>query len=262
MTSESNILQRIVTRRRQRIEAEGSALPRPNPTFTSQGGNAFVEALDERRGRAVIAEVKLGSPSLGSLVDSVRPVELAQAYRRAGAAALSVVVEPDFFFGSYGLLADCHQASGLPAIAKDFIVDPVQLLWAKEAGASAILLIASLYDQAELRAYARQARALGLVPLIETHDQADLAKLAGATWELVGVNNRDLVSFDVEIATSLALASSLPHGAICVSESGIESPRDVAALRNAGFDAFLIGTSLIRSGDPEGLLAALIGGDP
>lgn len=223
-----------------------------------RAGNAFFSALAARRGRAVIAEIKMGSPRLGSLVGRVDPVAQATAYVAGGAAALSVVVEPDFFQGSYGLLTECKAASGLPAIAKDFVVHEIQLQWASEAGADAVLLIAALHEPAELRAYAQQARALGLVPLIETHTGEDLAKLAGAEWELVGVNNRDLRTFEVTLENSIDLAPRLPASALRVAESAIHTSTDLARLRAAGFDAFLIGESLLLSPDPAAKLRELL----
>jgi indole-3-glycerol phosphate synthase len=192
----------------------------------------------------------------------VDPEGQARLYGAGGAAALSVVVEPDFFGGSYELLDRCRLASGLPAIAKDFVVDPVQLVRAREAGASAVLLIAALYPAGELRRLAGLARGLGLAPLVETHDAGDLAKLGGAGWELVGINNRDLRTFDVDIAHSSALASRLPPqadgGPLRVAESGIASGGDVATLRAAGFDAFLVGESLLLADDPAAKLRELL----
>jgi len=222
--------------------------------------NDFLAALDRRRGSAVIAEVKMGSPRIGSLVGRVDPVVQARVYAEGGAAGLSVVVEPDFFSGSYELLSLCREASGLPAIAKDFVVDPVQLVWARDAGASAVLLIAALYEREELRRLAGLARGLGLVPLIEVHDEDDLALLEGAPWELVGVNNRDLRTFEVNLERSKALAPRLPAGALRVAESGIGSAADVAGLREAGFDAFLVGESLLLADDPAARLAELLSG--
>ncbi len=142
-------------------------------------------ALGARRGRAVIAEVKMGSPRLGSLAGRFDPEKQAAAYAAAGAAALSVVVEPDYFFGSYELLAACKAACGLPAIAKEFVVDLRQLDWAVEAGADAILLVAALYSAAELAGWAAAARERGLAPLVETHDVSDLDLLgaeANGRW--------------------------------------------------------------------------------
>jgi indole-3-glycerol phosphate synthase len=201
----------------------------------------------------------MGSPRLGSLHGRVDPVAQARTYAENGAAALSVVVEPDFFHGGYDLLAICKEASGLPAIAKDFVVDPVQLRWAKEAGADAVLLIAALHEAEELAGYARLARGLGLVPLVETHDADDLAKLLGEPWEMVGVNNRDLRTFEVDLQRSIALVPSLPRGAVRVAESGIRDALDLLMLRDSGFDAFLVGESLLLAPDPGARLRELTG---
>ena len=169
-----------------------------------------------------------------------------------------MVVEPDFFFGSYELLARCRRASGLPAIAKDFVVDERQLDQAAEAGADAVLLIAALYPAAELSRWAGSARQRGLVPLVETHEPADVAKLQGASWELVGINNRDLRTFDVDLQHSIDLLPELPAGCLRVAESGIGNGADVARLAAAGFDAFLVGESLLLADDPARQLADLV----
>lgn len=258
-----DVLARIVANRAQVVAAargrETYTEPPRKEVFQDASANRFSRALSKHSGRAVIAEVKMGSPSLGSLEGTFDPEEQARAYGDSGAAALSVVVEPDFFFGSYDLLSRCVRASGLPAIAKDFVVDPLQLRWARRAGASAVLLIAALYTSQELFAYARLARRHDLVPLIETHDEEDVAKLAGHNWELVGVNNRDLRTFDVSLSTSERLHELLPKGAIKVAESGIHSGEDRRRLTDAGFDAFLIGESLLTSGDPRTKLRELLG---
>jgi indole-3-glycerol phosphate synthase len=264
-TAVPDLLLRITGQRRRRIAEEKKGL-RGSPTLQRDrsGGtadNPFLKALARERGSAIIAEVKLGSPRLGSLVETVDPEQQARFYARAGAAALSVVVEPDFFFGSYEILRRCRAAAGLPAIAKDFIVDPVQIEWAKEAGADAVLLIATLYDREELRRYADLARAAGLVPLVETHDEADLERLADRQWELVGVNNRDLRTFSVDLERSIRMVPRLPSGALRVAESGIRGRADVDRLRGAGFDAFLIGETLLRSDDVEAKLAELRGNE-
>ena len=263
-------------------------------------GRRFLDAIEARRGRAVIAEIKMGSPKLGDLRGRFDPVARARTYAEAGAACLSVVVEPDHFFGSYELLAECAAASGLPAVAKDFVVSDVQIEWARDAGASAVLLIAALYDAAELRRLAGLVRGLGLTPLIETHDDADFEKLTsqgahlagqppalgaqaagpspgpgtGASspppvrsqdggdepaWELVGINNRDLRTFEVDLERSADRVGRLPASALKVAESGIRSGADVEKLRRAGFDAFLIGERLVLSGDPVAALAELLG---
>ncbi len=257
----ADILVQIVRQRKARmVEARARQTftePPRQPTVQTPANNRFLGALDKQRGRAVIAEVKMGSPSLGSLAGRFDPLTQARAYAEHGATALSVVVEPDFFHGSYELLAACTDASGLPAIAKDFIVDPLQLQWARRAGAHAVLLIAALYPRRELVEYARLTRSYGMVPLIETHELSDLMKLGDDVWELVGVNNRDLRSFEVEITTSLSLLPSLPPSALKVSESGIRSVADVDTLRDAGFDAYLIGEALLLAEDPAAKLREL-----
>lgn len=260
--SAPDVLLRITDRRRERIaEVGGAGADWGDGAPRTPADNAFLAALRLRRGTPnIIAEVKMGSPRLGSLHGRVDPIAQARIYAENGAAALSVVVEPDFFHGGYDLLARCREASGLPAIAKDFIVDPVQLLWAREAGADAILLIAALYEAGEMARYARLARGLGLVPLVETHDADDVAKLGGEPWEIVGINNRDLRTFDVDLENSIALLGGLPAEAVKVAESGIRDGLDVALLRESGFDAFLIGESLLLAPDPaEKLRSLLIG---
>jgi len=235
--------------------------PRDNPFLAALTHHPLSLSMPPGSPRppAIIAEVKMGSPRLGSLAGRIDPLAQARLYAEHGAAALSVVVEPDFFHGSYELLADCRAASGLPAIAKDFVVDPLQLAWARQAGADAVLLIAALYEPEELARYAWLARGLGLAPLIETHAAADLALLAGEPWELVGVNNRDLRTFAVDLERSIALLPSLPPGALKVAESGIRDGLDVALLLDSGFDALLVGESLLLAADPAAQLRALLG---
>jgi indole-3-glycerol phosphate synthase len=257
-----DLLLRIAERRRQRLEG----VERPELEDFACGDpltladNAFLAALRARRDTpAIIAEIKMGSPRLGVLHGRIDPVVQAGLYAENGAAALSVVVEPDFFHGSYDLLAACREASGLPAIAKDFVVNPVQLVWARDAGADAVLLIAALYDDPEeLARYAALARGLGLVPLIETHDAEDVARLEGEGWEIVGVNNRDLRTFEVDLQRSISLLPGLPEEAVKVAESGIRDGLDVALLRESGFDAFLVGESLLLAADPARKLRELL----
>ncbi len=262
----AGILERIVAQRRQRfgvdVSLEGHAGTAPEPELDQPAlprtESPILEAIAGQSGRAIIAEVKMGSPRLGSLVGRVDPERQARLYRRAGAVALSVVVEPDFFHGSYELLAACKAASGLPALAKDFVVSPRQLDRAAECGADAVLLIAALYGRQELRLWAAAARARGLVPLIETHDAGEVERLADADWELVGINNRDLRTFEVDLEHSIELRPSLPAGALAVAESGIASARDRQRLAAAGFDGFLIGEALLLADDPAAKLEELL----
>jgi len=262
MSAPADILVRITARRRQRVAEAGKAVSDlPSGAPRTPRDNRFLAALASRRGSstpAIIAEVKMGSPRLGSLAGRLDPLRQAKTYAENGASALSVVVEPDFFHGGYDLLAACRQASGLPAIAKDFIVDPVQLSLARDAGADAILLIAALYEAEEMARYARLARGLGLVPLVETHDADDVAKLGGEPWEMVGINNRNLRTFDVDLQNSISLLAGLPREAVKVAESGIRDALDVALLSESGFDAFLIGETLLKAGDPAATLRGLL----
>jgi indole-3-glycerol phosphate synthase len=262
----ADILQRIVATRRQRLGVSPAqqAPPPFSGSFPASAStaNPFVAALGARRGRAVIAEVKMGSPRLGSLAGRFDPEKQAAAYAAAGAAALSVVVEPDFFFGSYELLTACKAACGLPAIAKEFVVDLRQLDWAVAAGADAILLVAALYSASELAGWAGAARERGLAPLVETHDASDLDLLGlahGRQWEMVGVNNRDLRTFEVDLGHSISMRPKLPPGALAVAESGIATRADVERLRGAGFDAFLVGESLLLCENPAEKLGELFG---
>ncbi len=259
MSDRASILEEIVAARRAAMAKVSTDDVPTVPLRTGKKSSALVEALRAQSGNAVIAEVKMGSPKLGSLEGRFDPVEQAQAYAEAGAAALSVVVEPEFFHGSYELLARCLEASGLPALAKDFIVDEVQLQLAADAGASAVLLIASMLSRNELRTYAESAALLGLVPLVETHSEQDIAKLAYAEWDLVGINNRNLATFEVDLERSARLAKTLPEGTVKVAESGIGSRADVETLAAAGFDAFLIGESLLLADDPRRQLRELLG---
>ena len=272
-----DILQRIVAQRRKRLASEAApSLPSPTEIGSARSPreNPFLVQIatkKQQRLPAIIAEIKMGSPRLGSIADRFDPIAQARLYAEGGATCLSVVVEPDFFYGSWELLTACKEASGLPAVAKDFVVDESQLLNAKAAGADVILLVAALLEADELAHYATLARSLGLVPLVETHDTDDLAKLAlaeasdewqsedFAEWELVGVNNRNLRTFEVELERSLTMAPLLPFQAIKVAESGIASGADVMLLAEGGFDAFLIGESLLLAKDPRALLSELVG---
>lgn len=261
MTSGMDLVEKITTRRREALA--NAPIPRLGRRIEplTAAENPFLSALERRRGAAVIAEVKVASPRSGRFAAAADPERQARVYAEAGAAALSVVVEPDFFEGSYALLEACRSASGLPAIAKDFVVSPVQLEWARAAGADAVLLIARLHGARELAMLTSQARALGLAPLIEIHGRDEITGLVAqddGSWELVGVNNRDLSTFEVDLGHSIDLLEDLPPGAIKVAESGISGRDDLRRLAGAGFDAFLIGEALLRAQDPGVKLRELL----
>ncbi len=262
-TDMADILRLIVARRRERLAGLPASTKQVGGSEArsirvASSGDRFLKALERCPGRAVIAEVKMGSPRLGSLVGQLNPVRQAELYAESGAAALSVVVEPDFFYGSYELLSRCRQASDLPTLAKDFVVDPRQLDWAAAVGADAVLLIAALLEATELKELADHARSLGLIPFIEIHAVSEIEKLAGGSWELVGVNNRDLRTFEVDLHHSVELIPRLPEGAVKVAESGITGVEELEQLETAGFDAFLVGESLLLADDPGTLLRQMV----
>ena len=259
MSQLPDLLVEIVENRRKQLGAAADeSVPDATAHAALPSSHPFLAALAARRCRAVIAEVKMKSPRLGSLAGRIDPERQARIYRDGGAAALSVVVEPDYFGGSYELLERCKKASGLPTLAKDFVVSAGQLERAAMAGADAILLIAALHTEDSLLARASQARGLGLVPLVETHGSEDRVKLAGSPWELVGVNNRDLRTFNVDLENSISSVGELPAGSLKVAESGIASGEDRARLAREGFDAFLIGEALLLADDPAAKLAEFV----
>ncbi len=230
----SDILDKIVATTRARL------LPKETP-------HAFAAALS-RPGVNVIAEIKSASPSAGSIVENPEVESIAAEYRRGGAAAISVVTEPDFFRGSTAWLARAKSA-GLPVIMKDFIVDERQLLHGIAAGANAILLLASLLDGPQIRAFIALLDQFGCDALVEVHDEAELERAVDGGARLIGVNNRNLRDFRVDLATSERLSPLMPAGTLRVAESGIKTRQDVDRLRAAGFDGFLVGESLLRQRD-------------
>lgn len=214
-------------------------------------------ATKGRDGVAVIAELKKASPSKGLIRAEFRPAELARELEVAGAAALSVLTDEQFFQGSLGNLREASASSSIPCLRKDFIVDEFQLLEARANSADAVLLIVAALSPAELAALAHGARAHGLDVLCEVHDDQELARALDAGFDLIGVNTRDLRTFKVDLKTAFALAEKIPSGVVRVAESGIHSSEDVNRLRDAGYNAFLVGESLMRAARPGEALRAL-----
>jgi indole-3-glycerol phosphate synthase len=211
-----------------------------------------------RRGVAVIAELKKASPSKGLIRADFRVAELAGELANAGAAALSVLTDERFFQGSLENLEIASRATQLPCLRKDFILDEFQLLEARAYGADAVLLIVAALTQSELSDLHLRATQLGLDVLCEVHDGDELQRALDAGCETIGVNNRDLHTFRVDLNTSFGLAELMPDGVVKVAESGIESGEDIARLREAGFDAFLVGESLMRAPCPGDALRELL----
>jgi indole-3-glycerol phosphate synthase len=206
---------------------------------------------------AVIAEIKQASPSRGVLRADFDPPAIAASYERGGAACLSVLTDRTYFQGDPAHLAAARVASTLPVLRKDFIVDEYQIAEARVMGADAILLIVAALPDARLAALEAFAHELGMAVLVEVHDGAELARALRLATPLVGINNRDLRTFDVSLATTLDLAPSIPADRIVVAESGILAPADVATLAAGGVKAFLVGEAFMRAPDPGAALAAL-----
>jgi indole-3-glycerol phosphate synthase len=206
---------------------------------------------------AIIAEVKKASPSKGVLAADFDPVRTAVEYQCGGAAALSVLTDEAFFQGSLQDLEAARAAVALPVLRKDFTIAPEHVLEAAAHGADAILLIAAILSEREMRDYREAAARFGMAALVEVHNRRELDAAIGAGSEIIGVNNRDLTTFEVSLETSLRLAKYMPDGIVRVSESGIHDARDIAALRGAGYTAFLVGEHLMKSGDPAAALRKL-----
>ncbi|MGA7110255.1 MAG: indole-3-glycerol phosphate synthase TrpC [Terracidiphilus sp.] len=215
-------------------------------------------------GPAVIAEIKKASPSKGTIRADFDAAWLAERYEAGGATALSVLTDEPFFEGSLHNLELASGAVSLPCLRKDFMVDEYQIAEARAHCADAILLIAAALRDEELKRFAEAAHALSLNVLVEVHTEEELDRVLDALGEdgadAIGVNNRNLKTFEVRLDTSLALVERIPSSVIRVTESGIGAPEDVARLRAAGFDAFLVGESLMRQADPGAALTALLAG--
>ncbi|MGD0791666.1 MAG: indole-3-glycerol phosphate synthase TrpC [Terriglobales bacterium] len=209
-------------------------------------------------GIAVIAELKKASPSRGLIRADFRPSELARELEQAGAAALSVLTDEQFFQGSLDYLREASASSSLPCLRKDFIVDEFQIVEARANRADAILLIVAALDQKELVSLAGIARSQGLDVLCEAHDEQELQRALDAGCDLIGINSRNLRTFEVNLETAFRLAEKIPAACVRVAESGIQSGADLARLRSAGYEAFLIGESLMRAEHPGEALAKLM----
>jgi indole-3-glycerol phosphate synthase len=256
MTVLENILQstRAEVARRKRELPESRLRERALAAGGADRG--FRDALDGP-GIGVIAEFKRHSPSAGELREDADVTEIVRSYERGGADALSVLTEGPNFHGSLEDLGAARAACGLPVLRKDFIVDPYQVHEARAAGADAVLLIVAALSPSELKALGEQARRLGLDVLVEVHDAAELRVALDAGSELIGINNRDLRDFNVDVERTFALLEEIPAGVTVVSESGIAEPEQLARLEQAGVAAVLVGESLMRAPRPEQALRAL-----
>lgn len=255
------ILDDIVRQRRQDLERRRREVPetelRSRPLFREER-RGFLRAL-QQPGRRIIAEVKRASPSRGVIRAAFHPAEIATQYAHAGAAAISVLTEERHFLGSIAYLSEIRGAVEVPLLQKDFVVDPYQLTEARACGADAVLLILAILDDATLTELLQQARGLGLDALVEVHDEIELRRALQVRAGLVGINNRDLHTFQTSLEVTERLVTGIPAGVSVVAESGIDSPQDIARLERCGVRAFLIGETLMRSPDPGAKLRQLLG---
>jgi indole-3-glycerol phosphate synthase len=259
----SDVLQRIVATKREEVASlarePGEAALR---AAAEEAGPVrdFVAALRNRidaGGAAVIAEAKRASPSRGVLREPYEPAAIAATYAAHGAAAMSVLTDRAYFRGAPDDLRAARAAATLPVLRKDFVIDPLQVLEARTMGADAILLIAAILDDATMAALERLARSLGLAVLVEAHDRVELGRALRLETPLVGINNRNLRTFEVSLDTTLSLRDAVPADRVLVAESGILAPQDVGRLRAADVHAFLVGEAFMRARDPGLALASL-----
>ena len=259
----NDFLERIVAHVRAQVASrreEFSARSLVHTRLYQRGPRGFRKALS-RPGRRVIAEVKRASPSQGVIRPDFDPVAIASGYEANGAAALSVVTEERFFSGSLRYLSDIASKVSLPVLRKDFVLDPYQLVEARSCGADAVLLIAAMLDEGALEDLHAEARSLSLDVLVEVHSEPELELALGIGASLVGINNRDLRTFRVDLGVAEALLPRIPPHALAVCESGIRDVEQVERLEASGGRVFLVGETLMRAEDPGAKLAELLGAD-
>jgi len=263
MADTPDILRKIMHRKAEEVADRASRLPTDHLVeglAEAARPRGFADALAAKiaAGRAgVIAEIKKASPSKGVLREDFRPAGIAVSYERGGAACLSILTDMDFFQGSDDHLRQARAACALPVIRKDFIIDPYQVYEARVIGADCILLIVACLDDHQLRDLNALARELGMDVLVEVHDAAELDRALRVPGRLIGINNRDLRTFEVSLETTIGLLDEIPEDRILVTESGIQRREDVSRMRRHGVNAFLVGEAFMRAEDPGAMLAAL-----
>jgi indole-3-glycerol phosphate synthase len=263
--SGSDILDRIVAVKRDEVAAAKRRRGLPSLRDEAEDRRDVRDFAGSLRAKAdagrpaVIAEIKRASPSKGLLREPFAPAEIAADYAEHGAACLSVLTDERFFQGAARHLAEARAACPLPALRKDFVVDEYQVFEARAIGADAILLIVACLEDSRMRDLEAVAAALGMAVLVEVHDGAELDRALALATPLVGVNNRDLRTFDVSLQTTIGLVSRVPRDRLLVTESGIVARADVQRMRDAGVHAFLVGEALMRAQRPGEALEALFG---
>ena len=263
MSEAATVLKNIISRKWEQVAERkqrcgmGQLQAMMNEQSACRG---FVRAIEARVGTgraAVVAEIKKASPSKGVIREHFQPAEIAASYAQGGAACLSVLTDEEFFQGADAHLQQARAACSLPVLRKDFVVDPYQVLEARAIGADCILLIATALADAQFAELNAAAGELGLDVLIEVHDREDLERSLGFGHTLVGINNRDLHSFETSLDTTLDLLPHIPEQRLVVTESGIHSAADVALLRANRVHAFLVGEAFMRAADPGARLAEM-----
>ena len=263
MAETPDILKKIMRRKADEVAARSDRVPLEQLASGSEDlppGRGFVAALATKLEAglpAVIAEIKKASPSKGVLREDFRPAEIATGYEHGGAACLSVLTDQDFFQGKDADLRQARAACSLPVIRKDFIIDPYQVYEARAIGADCILLIVACLDDGKLRALSDLAGSLGLDVLVEVHDEGELHRALAVPGRLIGINNRDLRTFQVSLEKTIQLLDAIPEDRILVTESGIHTREDVARLRARGVHSFLVGEAFMRADNPGAMLEQL-----
>ncbi len=255
------ILNEIVARTKQLLEQQKAQRPISEVKYAAINNRPpldFTQAL-KQQGISLIAEVKRASPSKGELNLNLDAANLASTYEKNGTSAISVLTEPEYFKGSLIDLEEVRSAVDLPILRKDFIFDQYQVYEARAHGADAVLLIAAILTQDELKDLLEITHSLGMTALVEVHDQDELMKVWDLSPKVIGINNRNLANFTVDIETTLNLRLMVPSDTIVVSESGIHTRNDVLKLQMAGIDAILVGESLVTSDDPAIKIHELLG---
>lgn len=244
-------IQRRKTQFRQKeMEETISKLPPPRD---------FVGAISHHAPIALIAEIKLASPSAGVIKEKVHPQQIAYQYEKGGASAISVLTEPNFFKGTLIHLQQVKEATSVPVLQKDFVIDPFQIFEGRASGADAILLIAALLGRGQLKDFTDLIQGLHLTPLVEIHNEEDLEKVSDLHLPIIGINNRDLKTLKVDLRTTPHLKKKIPSGTRIISESGIKDHLDVTFLKEIGVDGVLVGETLMRSLDPASKIRELLG---
>lgn len=256
-----NILHRIVEARLAAIAHRKRVLPEVALKIAVEKKVAaprdFAGALARADSINIISELKKASPSRGVIRQEYAPAVLAASLEEAGAAALSVLTEEDFFSGSLADMKEASKVTKIPILRKDFIIDPWQVWETRAAGADSYLLIAAILEDGEMAELLELGRSMKMEPLVEVHSRDELERVVAVGARIIGVNNRDLRDFQVRLETSLELVTAIPEDCIAVSESGLRSHDDLVRLQRAGFDAFLIGEHVMQNADPAAALRAL-----